>query len=700
MSNSLNSTALDSEPLNSVATPTPPTVYTYNVFGIFNSMEFNTLSVDEAFAIITSNDEEVAGDVREKVGISIDDDSIIVFSEDVQFKASIAETNIIAISESVCALLQGTVVRISEFVHTASATDFLGRNGWEPILTINGFVIPQDRIYGDIIIAEEENQSNQCTFSLLVSDPVGFIDSVWGKSVTVDYLTSTSNTRMFTGVTVIPEIDLINKRINFVCSNNRDELITNNLASVVPTTGRYSEAAQGKVLNIREEMELRMKTIPYSLDFDASNQYQLNSWYAKTSPDYTFTDADIYYKNPKIIWQDRTKVKNNVSISLEYQYTRLYHYQRSFNWTFPYDFCTFLLSQYSVPNIAMIETAITNAKWRVPDPIIFTSVFPPGFCADGASITLWNTATLANKGTYSTVFDSLGNIVSDPDGRNIYGFRPFTSEIDQSTILTIGASWTAATQFSQYVIEHYNLTVVAPQSVAQFGTVADNLSSNLKDDFDASQWDAYTIETAVPSNAVLGTNGNYYYNQDTAPQNMTNAILTQLDTAKTDILSTHRNTRVVFETPIKPYLTLAHTVKVEGESIIAKGKVQKLTHTLDVTNGKGCVTEVTLALFRSQGSASETPIVAPARPSDSIVFPTGTISLGTHHGITSPSYNGYIGNKNNPRVVGTLIRTNVQEEFRVDVPGIDDTYRQARTITSTNTYNVVIPNDLLTVDFS
>ncbi len=671
-----------------------------SIFGVFNSTELNTLAVDEAYSIITSNDEELAGDVRENVGILIDDPTEIIFAQDVGFRVAVTET-VLIVSQSVQGNVPAnTAVRIGEFVYEPIPTDFLGRNGWEPVLTINGFVIPKDRIYGNIIIVEEENQSNQCTFSLLASDPVTFIDSVWGKSVTVDYVTATTSKRFFTGITVIPEIDLINRRINFICSNNRDELITNNLSSIVSTTGRYSEAVQGKVLNIAEEMALRMKTIPYSLDFDATNQYQLNSWYSKTLPDYTFTDSDIYYRQPKIIWQDRTKVKNNISVAVDYQYTRLYHYQRPFSWTFPYDFCTFLLSQYSVPNISMIETAITNAKWKVPDPIIFTSVFPPGFCTDGASIILWNTSSLANTGTYSTVFDSLGNIVSDPDGRNVYGFHPFDSSTDLTTILTIGAQWTAATQFSQYIIEHYDLTVSSSQSIAQFGEVKDNLSTSLKDDFDSSQWDAYTIETAIPVNAIIGANDSYYFNQDTAPQNMTNAILTQLDTAKTDILSTHRNTRVVFETPIKPDLSLSHTVKVDGAEIVAKGKVQKLMHTLDVSNGKGCTTEVTLALFRSQGSASDTDIVAPTRPSDIISYPEGTIVLGTHHGITDPSYNGYIGNKNNPRVIGELIRTNVQEEFRVDVPGIDDVYRQARTLNKTGTYNVAIPNDLLTVTFS
>ncbi len=698
---SLNTRALDVEPINATATPTPPLILSPDILGTFNSVPFNVLGVDEAYAIVAYiNVPEVAA-VREDVGINIPTNDIVVIGEDVFLHTIIAAGEVVRFSEDVHNIFAGRIVTIGENVNLHEPLSFFGRNGWEPVLTVNGFIIPRDRICDNITVTEEENQSNQATFSLLVSDPVTFIDQVWGKPITIDYITPTTSVRLFTGVVAIPEIDLINKRVHFICSNNRDELITNTLDSIIPTTGMYSEAVQGSLQGqtLANQMNSRMKTIPYSLDFDAYNMYSLNSWYAKTSADFTFTDSDIYYRNPRVVWQDRTKIKNSYNVGVQYQYTRLYHFQRPFSWNFPHTFCEFLQQQYSLPNITMVESAITNAKWKTPNPIIFTSVFPPGSCADGATLLLWNTSSIANQGTYSTTFDSLGNVISDPDGNNVYGFRPFTANDDQTKLLTIGATWTGATQFSQYIVENYNLTVKAPQSIAQFGEIADNLNSSLKDDFDAAQWEAYTVETAIPANAIIGANSSYYFSEDTAPQNMTNAILTQLGIAKTDILSTHRNTQVLFETPIKPYLSLSHTVKVDATSVIAKGKVQRLVHTLDVMNGKDSKTEITLALFRSQGSQTETPVIAPNRPSDSITFPADTVTLGTHFGETSTSFNGYIGNKNNPRVLGALIRTNVQEEFRVDTPGIDDAYRQVRTLPVESTYNIAIPNDLLTVTF-
>ncbi len=698
---SLNTRALDVEPINAIATPTPPIILSQDLLGTFNSIPMNTLVMDGAYAIVTTITATSTADIRESVGINISSSDAIIISEDVELHTIIEAGEVLRIVEDVHTLFEGRIVTVGENVHTHVPLSFFGRNGWEPVLTINGFLVPRDRICDNITIIEEENQSNQAMFSLLVADPVSFIDEVWGQPITVDYVSTTSSVRLFTGVIAIPEIDLINKRVKFICSNNRDELIANVLSPIVPTTGFYSEAVQGQLQGqtIADQMNARMKTIPYSLDFDAYNTYSLNSWYAKDIPDYTFTDSDVYYRNPKVTWQDRTKIKNSYSIGVQYQYTRLYHMRRPFSWAFPYSFCEFLQSQYSLPNISMIETAITNAKWTTPSPIIFTSVFPPGSCVDGASILLWNTNSISQQGTYSTVFDSLGNVISDPDGNNVYGFRPFTTTDDQTKLLTIGASWIGATQFSQYIIEDYSLTVESPQSINQFGTITDSLNTSLKDDFDATQWEDYTTETAIPSNAVMGSNNSYYFSEDTAPQNMTNAIITQLNIAKTDILSTHRNTQVVFETTIKPLLSLSHTVKVDGETVVAKGKVQRLVHTLDVMNGKDSKTEITLALFRSKGTQVETPVIAPPRPSDSITFPSSTIVLGNHFGETNTSFNGYIGNKNNPRVIGTLARTNVQEEFRVDVPGIDDTYREARTLPVVSVYNISIPDDLLTVVF-
>jgi len=179
---------------------------------------------------------------------------------------------------------------------------------------------------------------------------------------------------------------------------------------------------------------------------------------------------------------------------------------------------------------------------------------------------------------------------------------------------------------------------------------------------------------------------------------MQNALATEIDLAKTTILSTHRNTQVIVETPLKPNYELSHTVAISTGKLTAKGKIQILAHTLSVSEGRGNTTTITLALFRSKGSASETPTYVPSRPSDAIIIPTSPVVLGSHYGVTDASYNGHIGNKNNPRVIGQLKRTAVTEEFRVDTPAIPDAYRKLRQLPVSADFEVFVPNDDLDIN--
>jgi hypothetical protein len=690
---SINTSYINKEAINGTGSGSGFTPNAH-VFGEFNTATFNVLQVDGSYDYIVQVASELVAEIDQTVGIGVAINNAISIEQDVQFRNTF-EGVVAEIDQQVNALVSGEVVRVEQNI-----LNLVARIGWTMSLTIGGYQVPHDRIFKDVIITKEENQSNQCTFALLLEDPVAFIDAMWGKSVTVDYITASGSQRMFTGIVAIPEIDIINRNVKFTCSNNRDEIINNTMGSFVKTVGRYSEPVQGKVDTVAEEMNLRMETIPYSLDFSGYNTPSLNSWFAKSSADYTLTDADVYYRVPKVVWQDRTKIKNNYSISVKYQYTRLYQYQVPFSWDLPFTFCEFLEWQYSLPTVNMIKTAITNAGWVPTAPIIFTSVFPPGSCVFGdASVVFWNTNSFANQGTHSTLFDSNGNVISDPDGNNVYGFTPNAKQEDLSEIYTIGAEWTGSTRFTQFVEEDYNINVYSTQSIAQFGSITDANSVSIKDDFDDREWEKYTVYSPlVPAGATTFAGGSYYFNAATNPDGMQQAIATEIDMAKAGILSSHRNTQVILETPLKPGYELSHTVAVSTGKITAKGKIQRLEHRLSVSEGKGNSTTVTLALFRSKGTATETPTYVPARPADAISINTSPVVLGSHYGVTDDSFNGHIGNKNNPRVIGTLKRTDVDEEFRVDTPAIPDAYRKLRTLPVSANYEVFIPNDPLDIN--
>ncbi len=701
---SLNKEALNVEALDALDSPGIPSS---DIIGTFNSFIMNELVLDGGANIIASIDAFACVEITQTVGIGVASAAAISFNEDVELRVTFAG-NVISFEEQVENIFAGNVLSVEQSVYSLAANTFFNRNGWTVTLTIDGYIIPDDRIFKDITIHKEENQPTQCMFSLLMESPVEFIDAMWGKSITVDYTTSAGVQRMFTGVVAIPEIDIINKNVKFTCTNDRDNVINNTLAAFVKTVGRYSEPVLGALTTTTgsfggallttpaEELNLRMQTIPYSFDFTSRNVGSLNSWMAKTIPDYTLTDSDVYYRQPKVIWQDRTKIKNKFTISLSYQYTRLYHYQRPFSWTFPYDFCTFVNLKASFPNIKMIEDAITNAKWLPAAPIVFTSLFPPSECVSvNTGFEVWNPTV--RPGLHAETFDSLGNLISDPDGNNIFNFTPFNSTDDTSKVLCMGANWVGGTRFSQYIQEDYTLNVYSTQSRNQFGDIVDTSSVTVNDSFDSSVWDSYTTLSPVPSGAVSFGGGSYYVNEKTNPVGAEQAILTAIDRAKTSLLSTHRNTQVVIETPIIPDLELSHTVAVSTAKLVAKGKAQIISHTLSVSEGKGSKTELTIALFRSKGTATDTATYVPAAPADGIVLDENTVTLGSHYGVTDPSFNGHIGNWSNPATTLRGARTSVQEEFRVDTPAIPTAYRQLRTLATAANFEVFIPNDDLEI---
>lgn len=681
-------------------------------FGAFNRDAFNVLPLDGSLESteIASLPEEVILSCAQIVGVSIVEENIVVIEQQIDLQISIPEETILSAAQSVtCQLPLETIVVASQKIISTASETFLGRNGWSLSLVIAGMEIPHDRIYGNIVVTFEANQSNLCDFTLLVSDPVTFIDDVWGQSITLDYYTGTNSYRQFTGLIDIPEIDLVNKRVKFKCSNRRDELVNNTMQSSVKLLGRYSEEVFGKYNSPIEELNLRIQTTASNVDFDSSNVLNISSWYVKPVADFSYTASNVYHRKPSLKWQSRSKIINDVNINLAYQYTRLYHYQRNWAWRAPFadSFCEFLLKQYSLLNIQMVNDAVSGAGWKKIGNIQFESVWSPGTCVSGLIMYIWQGANpFSTAGVYKTIFDDAGNVISDPSGKNLYGFKPFKKSDDLSKIFTLGAQWTSAKRFSQYVKENYSIKVKAQQSVDQFGDVPAYETTNVLYDYDAREWENYAQLTAVPSDAIE-QNGNYFTNKDINRSALINAQLTLIDKAKTKILDTHRDTQVDFEVYLEPTLQLKHTVSVTSDRLTTKGRVSKIVNTFDVENGKDPHSSVTLSLFRSKGTATTSTTAPIAKPVDSIYLPADTINLPSTYGVEpTEATTGYIGNKNNPSRVSlfpltiTTTRTEIQEEFRVDTPVIPDTLRSLRNLYATDTVlEVFIPNDLLEVSF-
>lgn len=229
----------------------------------------------------------------------------------------------------------------------------------------------------------------------------------------------------------------------------------------------------------------------------------------------------------------------------------------------------------------------------------------------------------------------------------------------------ISVTWDAALRFAQTVVESYTITVQAPQSIAQYGTKSSGMLHSLDVEYDVSEWEkneAYSSTTGLTASG-----SDYYIDQDGLPSDYKDAIETAINLARTEILKTHRKNTVTFETYLFPAVDLKHTVKIDTSNIVAQGKVTAITHTIDVVDRVG-YTELELSFSTAQGSATDTTITAPARPTPVVV------------------------GESNP---GILLINSVDDDLLA--PAIDDEARNESTVSATASYNVEIPSMALTV---
>ena len=118
----------------------------------------------------------------------------------------------------------------------------------------------------------------------------------------------------------------------------------------------------------------------------------------------------------------------------------------------------------------------------------------------------------------------------------------------------------------------------------------------------------------------------------------------------------------------------------------------------------GCNTKIELALSVTSGSASNSSLAPPTRPTDTLTPSDYNITLGSRYGIdpalNDGSWTGFVGNAYVTDLVlgGTnTYRTQYPESFTVDTPAINTIYTDAVELTGSASYTVAIVDDDLTV---
>lgn len=615
---------------------------------------------------------------------------LVAIEQNVKYAAQVSG-ELVTIEQNVTATVSGEIVAFEQNVVDYSIGR-VAQLGWDISIFIDGVEINPELITDKVTIKRSENNAALAEFTLLGETGVQEYEALHGKEVIINCKTLAGTKRIYTGVVDIPIINLPIERAVIKCTDRREEQLNNQIRPVINSIGYYSKLIFEEPDSLAHEVEQRLTTTPYSVDFDTYGQYTVTAWAPKTTPDFTFVDEDIFYMQPQVELASRARIVNQVDITFGHSFARFYQAAAQYAWIHPAKnkIGLFLVDGYSLTTREMVRQAAISAGWYVPgNNVIFDPIWANGwYNVEGTTVGF---STTMLRGEAVPVLDSSGNQLSDANGEPLFEGR-ITGGTNMAQLFCLGAYWNAYKRWAQTVTETYTLSVKAPQSIAQYGTVKRTLSYALQEEDNAQEWES---APAFPT----GSGFNGIHDQDSQRTEFNNALNVALRQAQNTIEGSHRATKVQFTTvDIRPELDLIHTVEVATEELDCKGKIQSLEHNFNIRTGEA-KSKVTVVLSRAQGTQSSDALQAPGKINDNITINLGTKGLGNWFGIEpTAGMTGMIGNKW-INFGGNVWRTNYPEQFRVDTPSIPDYLRNTRELSTDASYNIGLRNDPLTITF-
>ncbi len=679
-----------------------------------NTHILNGIELDGGFVVSGSG--EII-DAEQTVGI-IGSGLIISIEQNVEYRFT-GSGLIISVEQEVVTTGAGLIISVEQNITNVPLNKFYTRNGYDVDIFINGYQVPKTQIHGELRIDKQEGKATSCRFTLIPGAGIQNPESFQGKPIYINIFKDGVAYRVFTGYVDLPTLDIIDKKITFDCTDRRTSQINSLSVGVINAIGSYSADVFGPVKDQADALSKRLETVPSSFDFDNNGNSQLTAWAPKSTADFVLAGNDIYYTKPEVSYTNRTQTLNTINFTLNYTYQRLHQQVINIGWSGFQDFCDdwFDMGQPSFPARDTISNASQAGNWRPVTNISFTDVWPAGGFSCSTPVS-WNPNQVENeyKARSTTQFlVAPDGTTTWPDG-NKYPIETFildsnnnkiydiikTTVTDRSSQLCRGASWRAATKFSQNVSERYNITLRSPQAINKYGIITQTDSIDINDTYDISQWENL-------DSGVYNTNYNFFLNQKNNYSKLLAAMQVALTRSRVKLLEAHRDVTVSFSRGIWPQVDLKHTVETTATQIACKGKVTRITHVINISNNEAS-TDVVLKLSRAAATDANSTwaIVIPPIEDPGYIGNVQSLSLGTHTG-TSPDpavtpnadkWNGWIGNANIfDTSFGGSYRTDYPESFIVDYPKIPNTIRGDRVIEDDYTFSVTIPNDPLVVTF-
>lgn len=668
--------------------------------GPFNSFVYN----GKASSIIATGGGRLV-DIEQKV-VVVGSGRVVDIEQVVEFFET-GSGRLVDIEQNVVNTASGRLVDFAQNVVSDSALP----KGYDFAAFLGGLQIPASEISGTCDIAFSEDSAAVATLTLKKCGGEQDLTEYFGKDLVITGTGKDAITyRIFTGVVDIVDFDIIDGKTTLEATNRRKEL----LEAIPSPEDKFGTSYDTRYL-INQELEgadlieALLPFAPFSLDFDAYNNYRYTAWEPKATADINLTGSDVLRADPQLENITRGRIVNEVNIDFFYQFSRLHYVETSYTWQAPYQadgtsFAPLVLTQgYSLTRKETIQAAIEGASWIVKNEVVFGGLPPAGWY-NGL---LWVGDTPQQSTQASR--DINGDPITDSNGNTVYttySRRNYATE----GVHASSANFTLTNRWTQQGIKKYSLTVSSASSQAVFGVVPRKNSYTITDAYDSERWDnyeGYAPDFEVGNGDTITLTGNQTYNVLTNEPIAKSNIQAAMDKAKTEILKTHRENLITIQAWFYPRVQLFHTLEIdtgavsEGYRIQAKGKVKEYTHRLDFSGKTRPQTDIQIAFYSlGAGGSDDTytlPVITPTNP-DTV---TSVRALDSVYGQDPDTEfylkrDGWFGNK---WPVASFFRTSFTEQFRVDTPRVPASLVDGIEYSNTGSYGIQIPTNSLTITY-
>lgn len=618
--------------------------------------------------------------------------TLVTVEQEVELRETLSGT-LVTVEQTIQGSTSGTLVTISQRVSDAINKTVLESRGYDAEVFIGGYQLDNSTVTDDITIEFNEDAGAVATVVLFGASGVQDLGFFYGKEIKINVITSDQGVleREFTGIVDIVEFDVLDGKTTLQCTDRRRELMDSISAPQAIFGSGYNVSLIEQLEGTNGEIiDKLLPYAPYSLDFDAQNQYHYTAWEPKATADITLSSSQVYRRDPTPRFINRNRITNRVNIEFTYSHPRLHNakVQRGVNTGQGSNWGQSLIDGKTLLSRQTVEAVTSGGGWQLSGSINYTPLPSPGWYGRR----YWAGDRQISK-TTDTGTTSSGSAIRTASPIATYNANGANC---------LAATWDVFKRWTQTIQKNYQITVQSSTSQAFFNdTVTSDVSYVVSDTYDDERWlnpgrftNTYDTGAGVTINAGISGYTDIKPQEGLALSNLQAAIAR----AQTEILKTHRENTVDFIIPLRTGLGLHKTLELATRYIEAKGKITKYRHVIGC-NEDDAYTEVQIKFYSLGSGGSTSGLSIPSLSTTSPASYPPSETYGARYGVELPSNPdtvrpGFYGNKYKSGVY-----TTITPQLIIDYPAIQGGLTDDLKFTATNNYTIAIPTNTATITY-